>query len=231
MLNVLLESRARRTRRTRSMVVSVLGHALLITLAVAMRASGTERAAAEPPATAPVYVESRPTAPVTGPVTTASAVPQTPTMRFPAPILVPVDVQAGIPPVDVNVKPSDLFENLGNPSAGVAGSGAPGASPGTGVYHAEQVERSVLPNAGNPLPRFPEVLRAGGVEGRVLVQFVVDTTGRVEPGSIRFIASSHDLYEAAVRGVLPRYRFQAAEVGGRKVRQLVQMPFGFTLAR
>ncbi len=230
MLNILLESKARRTRRTVWMVASVLGHALLITLAVAMRASGTERPADAPPAPAPVYVDARPPSRVTVPVNTAPARPQQPHTDAYMPIVAPLDVQAGIPPVDVNVTPADLFgEGEANPSPG--SSGVPGAMPATGVYHAEQVERSVAPRPGNPLPRFPEVLRAGGIEGSVLVQFVVDTTGRVEPGSIRVLSSSHALYESAVRGVLPRYRFRAAEVGGRRVRQLVQMPFGFTVAR
>jgi protein TonB len=39
------------------------------------------------------------------------------------------------------------------------------------------------------------------------------------------------LFEDAVRVALRRMRFIPAEVGGRRVRQLVQMPFVFTLAR
>jgi periplasmic protein TonB len=41
--------------------------------------------------------------------------------------------------------------------------------------------------------------------------------------------SDHDLFTNAVRNVLPQYRFFPAELGGRKVKQLVQMPFQFTL--
>ena len=49
--------------------------------------------------------------------------------------------------------------------------------------------------------------------------------------SFKVIKSSHDLFTNSVRQVLPQMRFHAAEVGGRKVRQLVQMPFQFSLAR
>jgi hypothetical protein len=34
-----------------------------------------------------------------------------------------------------------------------------------------------------------------------------------------------------VKAVLPRYRFIPAETGGRKVKQLVQLPFTFALQK
>ena len=45
------------------------------------------------------------------------------------------------------------------------------------------------------------------------------------------LKSSNDLFTSAVKKVLPRMQFYAAEVGGHKVRQLVQMPFGFKVPR
>ena len=65
----------------------------------------------------------------------------------------------------------------------------------------------------------------------MLAQFVVDTTGRVEVATFKVIRKSHDLFEAAVRSALPQMRFLAAEVGGRKVKQLVQQPFVFALQK
>jgi protein TonB len=75
------------------------------------------------------------------------------------------------------------------------------------------------------------VLRSSGVEGKVIAQFVVDEQGRAEEGSLRFVSSDNRLFEDAVRVALVRMRFIAAEIGGVKVRQLVQMPFVFTLSR
>ena len=73
------------------------------------------------------------------------------------------------------------------------------------------------------------MLRSANVEGEVLVQFVVDTTGRVERGSIKILKSSHDLFTNSVQSALGGMRFYPAEVGGRKVKQLVQQPFVFNL--
>jgi protein TonB len=61
--------------------------------------------------------------------------------------------------------------------------------------------------------------------------FVVNERGRAELESLRFTRSDHSLFEAAVKDALAALRFVAAEVGGRKVRQLVQMPFVFRLSR
>jgi protein TonB len=65
----------------------------------------------------------------------------------------------------------------------------------------------------------------------VIVEFVVDERGEPVQGSIRVVQSDNDLFADAVRVALGRLRFTPAEVGGKKVRQLVQMPFVFTLNR
>lgn len=95
-------------------------------------------------------------------------------------------------------------------------------------YFEFQVEKAVvtLPGRG---PVYPPSLRAEKVEGEVLAQFVIDTTGRFEPGSFHVLKSSHALFTQALRDALPEMRFVPAEVGGRKVRQLVQQPFTFAL--
>ncbi|MFL5568339.1 MAG: energy transducer TonB, partial [Gemmatimonadaceae bacterium] len=85
--------------------------------------------------------------------------------------------------------------------------------------------------AGSASPRYPETLRASGVEGRVVAVFVVDERGRAEVDSARFMSTDDRLFEDAARAALRRMKFAAAEIGGRKVRQLVQMPFVFTIDR
>jgi protein TonB len=39
------------------------------------------------------------------------------------------------------------------------------------------------------------------------------------------------MFTNAVKAVLPQMKFYPAEVGGRKVKQLVQMPFQFNLSK
>ena len=119
----------------------------------------------------------------------------------------------------------------------MAGGLASGVVGGTGpvnqdqTYFDFQVEKPVATAAGSASPRYPDILRSAGVEGEVLAQFVVDTMGRVEIPSFKVLRKSHDLFEAAVKSALPNMRFLPAEVGGRKVRQLVQQPFVFALQK
>ena len=65
----------------------------------------------------------------------------------------------------------------------------------------------------------------------MLAQFVVDTTGRAQPGSFKVLKSTHELFTLAVKNALPQMRFLPAEIGGRKVKQLVQQPFAFAIAK
>jgi protein TonB len=69
------------------------------------------------------------------------------------------------------------------------------------------------------------------VEGEVLAQFVVDTTGRADMSTFKVLKSSHELFTQSVRNVLPNMRFYPAEIGGRKVKQMVQQPFTFALTK
>ena len=81
---------------------------------------------------------------------------------------------------------------------------------------------------GNPSPRYPDLLRDAGVDGEVLAQFVVDTTGRADMLTFKVLKSTHDLFTATVRASLPNMTFFPAEVGHKKVKQLIQMPFEFS---
>jgi TonB family protein len=94
-----------------------------------------------------------------------------------------------------------------------------------------QVEKAVSPRPSNPSPRYPDMLRTANVEGEVLAQFVVDKNGRAEMGTFKILKSSHDLFSNAVEAALPQMQFYSAEVGGRPMRQLVQMPFQFSLTK
>jgi len=117
----------------------------------------------------------------------------------------------------------------GGVNSGVVGSG--GAPNADQAYFDFQVEKPVAPIPGSGAPRYPDILRSAGVEGEVLAQFVVDTSGRVDISSYKVIRTSHELFAASLWAALPAMRFMPAEVGGRKVKQLVQQPFVFALQR
>jgi periplasmic protein TonB len=152
-----------------------------------------------------------------------------------------------VPPV-VNVPTSiptvDLSKALTNESdfsgKGVAGGSSSGVKGGTGKegdtgkdagadhgpYMEFQVEKAVE-RIGGDSPVYPEFLKSSGVEGQVLAQFVVNESGRYEPGTLKILNSSNPAFTAAVKDALPRIKFSAAQIGGKKVQQLVQMPFQF----
>lgn len=84
---------------------------------------------------------------------------------------------------------------------------------------------------GNVTPNYPSSLRETGVEGQVVVEFVVNEKGRVDMNSVKVIESSHALFTSSVRTALQRMRFSPAKVGGTSVKQYVQQPFTFRLQR
>jgi protein TonB len=146
----------------------------------------------------------------------------------------PVNIPDVIPEIDLSKAITNEADFSGR---GVAGGVATGVVGGVApvntdqTYFDFQVEKPAASAPGSPGPRYPDILRSGGVEGEVLAQFTVDTTGRVEVASFRVLRSTHALFEQAVRSSLPNMRFLPAEVGGRKVKQMVQQPFVFNLAR
>jgi protein TonB len=95
-----------------------------------------------------------------------------------------------------------------------------------GPYMEFQVEKAVE-KIGGEAPEYPATLKSAGVEGEVLAQFVVNESGRYESGTLNILKSSNPAFTAAVKDALPRMKFSAAQIGGRKVQQLVQMPFQF----
>lgn len=80
-----------------------------------------------------------------------------------------------------------------------------------------------------PAPVFPAVLKAARVGGRVVIQFVVDTVGRVEPGSVRFAESSHPAFESSARTAIEQSRFAPARIRGQPVRQVVRQSVRFEI--
>jgi len=98
-----------------------------------------------------------------------------------------------------------------------------------GIYTPDLVDEQVSPRPGNPKPRYPESLRAAGIEADVNVQFVVDSTGRVDEPTIKFSSHIHELFMDAIRVSLRRARFFPARLAGTVVPQLVQQEFRFEL--
>jgi len=79
-------------------------------------------------------------------------------------------------------------------------------------------------------PSYPTALRSSAPDGVVIVRFVIDTAGLVEPPSLAIVESSHPLFLASVRSALGRIRFLPARFSGRPVRVRMEQRFEFHLA-
>lgn len=100
---------------------------------------------------------------------------------------------------------------------------------GPTAYTDAQVQEIAAPLPGGGVPGYPAALAQARVEGRVLAEFVVDTTGRVELDSFRAVESTNPVFTEAVRAALTNLRYRPATIDGKPVRQIVQQPFVFSL--
>lgn len=234
MFRNLIESRRKRQRTTGGAMTSVLLHCMLIGMTVYATAH-TATLKADTPKEKIEFVE--PPAEDRPPLE-AERVPPPPDVIANSELpfghqVIPtvIEIPDMIPAIDLTRNLTDPSDFTGQGLRGGIGSGDPtvGTAPVMQTpYSASQVEKIVVPLPGGG-PRYPAMLESQGVTGKVLAQFVVDTTGRIEPGSFKVIDSSHDLFTQAVENALPRMRFVPAEIAGTKVKQLVSQPFTFNV--
>jgi protein TonB len=229
MLDKLLESKPVRARSTGGAIVSITAHTALIAAAVYATAQARVEARRPSELVRPIYFPRIPD-PASPVRTSAQRLKPVAGQR---PIFVEPAIDIKLPPVDVGgiLSNANDFNRVPISFGGSKTSVDSGGGPAGVAFSAEQVEKQVAVAAGNAPPRYPEALRQMGIEGRVIASFVVNEQGRAEEESIRFVRSENPLFDEAVRVALRRMRFVPAEAGGRKVRQLVEMPFVFTLAR
>jgi TonB family protein len=102
---------------------------------------------------------------------------------------------------------------------------------GSRVYIEPELERPVARDPNSAGPSYPDSLRAHGVEGLVVIRFIVDTGGHADSSTLRFVEATHPGFADAVRNALPRMRFIPAELDGRHVPQLVSQEFRFVITR
>jgi TonB family protein len=80
----------------------------------------------------------------------------------------------------------------------------------------EEVDQA--PRLGVPLLLpYPAVLRAAGVTGEVVVEYVVDQTGRVDTSAVRTVAFTHPDFVLPVREAQAGVRFTPARRAGAPV--------------
>lgn len=235
MFNNLIESSGKKDRKAGGTLLSVVLHSAFILLAVYATASAGLEAEKdrqenikfiETPKAKEVEVKKEEPPP---PEKIAVIPPPKGFQVLRAPVEIPIE----IPKIDLSRRVTNEDDFSGKGVAGGTATGVAGGRPidltSNQTYFSFQVEKQVEPIASTQQVAFPEALRSSGVGGEVQARFVVDTLGRVESGSFKVDKTTNDLFAAAVRSHIPRMRFYPAEVGGRKVRQLVQQSFVFNI--
>ena len=235
MLQQLLETKATPERRARSTVVSIALHAAVITVAVAATARGdagpedrcTDLRSAPGCALPPpvIYIDRT----TTGPGAPAPSAPGRTDGAIVPPALPDIPGLPG-PDIDLPSIPTtgtfegeDVGDGVGSPFAGAGGEPTHG-----GIASELSVDVPIRELEGRT-PRYPAALRARGMSGVVIAEFVVDSTGRVDFGSFRAIDSPDPLFTEAVRASLREARFTPGTVRGRPVRTLARRAYRFEL--
>jgi len=78
-------------------------------------------------------------------------------------------------------------------------------------------------------PEYPEIARNAGIEGRVTIQVIVDENGKVMPGTERVLSSTNEVFNAPALEAARKCQFKPGQMGDRKVRVRVNIPFAFKL--
>ena len=232
MFTQLLASRPVRRHSAGGATASVTFHGLLVGTAVFVSLGNHQPKFERPVAQSVIYVP--PATPIPPAPRLPSAVPRVlvrPTVPLPG-ISFPIDAAPALSDIGlIGLKPpTDFMRSPGFSAGGVPGSGKPDPTPGA-TYLAEQVEVQVTIADGSPMPKYPNLLRSTGMDGTARIRFVVDTLGRAELATAVDVDASHPVFAFAIRSTLPRMRFTPALVGGRPVRQLVELPVIFRVGR
>ena len=118
--------------------------------------------------------------------------------------------------------PSVLANSRGE--SGVARGVAP-----TGDWYPESLVEEKPSVLSAPQPSYPESLHRAGIGGRVLVQAIIDTSGRAEPSSVRIVQSPNPGFDSGSRNWILHALFRPARVHGRAVRVLIQVPLDYRI--
>jgi len=150
---------------------------------------------------------------------------------------VPEQVDLPRPPIEKNVFEFPTPDHPWNPNIPVNGSttGRPDGlgnelwgSPGGEKFIAGREQLDHPPKTKwRAAPEYPLPLRQAGVEGVVVVEFVVDLHGRV--AEARIVSSSYREFEAAAIQAVRQWRFESGRRHGRLVAFRLTVPIEFKL--
>lgn len=140
-------------------------------------------------------------------------------------VSIPVIVPTNIPAVSLQ----EHFDPKDFSGVGVEGGRADGLEPAPDQVFEESAVDELPRLLAAPRPEYPTLLRDAGITGRVLLQAVIDTTGRVDPASVKVVQSPNPGFDNSSRRWILQALFRPARIRGRAVRVLVNMPLDFSI--
>ena len=140
-------------------------------------------------------------------------------------VVAPDVIPTNLPPVNLQEK----FDPKDYSGSGVEGGVANGLVPtGNEVFLENIVEEKPSVLSG-PIPVYPELLKQAQIQGRAIVQAVIDTLGRAEPNSVKIIQSPNPGFDQSAKQYVLKALFRPARVHGRAVRVLINIPIDYKI--
>jgi TonB family protein len=149
-------------------------------------------------------------------------------------VVAPVDV-----PLDLDIEESSTqfdpraFSGVGEEGGSLMGAvGGVTEDEGRGadyVYAATAVLDEPPELISSPPLEYPDRLRDRGIEGRVVLQFVIDTLGRAERETIEIVEASHDGFVEPAKDIVRNSRYRPGRMRGRPVRVWSVVTINFSL--
>ena len=200
--------------------VSLVGHSILVLLAVIATITAGQAATDEIPDTMMVFLNQEEKKPEEQP-----PVLEIPQLKGFQTVVAPTDIPTNIPPINLQ----EHFDPKDYSGTGVEGGIGTGIVPSSDQVYMESVVEERPEVLSGPQPQYPDLLRQAAIQGRVLVQAIIDTTGRAEPQSVKVIQSPNPGFDQPAKNFVLRALFRPARVHGRAVRVLVNLPIDFKL--
>ncbi len=200
--------------------VSLVGHSLIVVLAVIATLTAGQAAEDAAPDTLMVFVNQQEQKPEEQP-----PVIDIPQLRGFQTVVAPTEIPTNIPPINLQ----EHFDPKDYTGSGVEGGTGTGIVPSSDQVFMEAVVEERPEVLSGPLPQYPDLLKQAGIEGRVLVQAIIDTSGRAEPASLKIIQSPNPGFDQPAKAYVLRALFRPARVHGRAVRVLINLPIDFKI--
>ena len=203
--------------------VSLVGHSVLVVLAVIATLTAGQAATDMSVDTTMVFLNQE----EKKPPEEQPPVLDIPQLKGFQTVVAPTDIPTNIPPINLQ----EHFDPKDYTGTGVEGGTGTGIVPSSDQVFMESVVEERPEVLSGPQLQYPDLLRQAAIQGRVLVQAIIDTTGRAEPPSVKVIQSPNPGFDQSAKNYVLRALFRPARVHGRAVRVLINLPIDFKIKR